>query len=352
MRQKPAYRQARDFDTPARERVIGQLERQRARGKPLATNSKKDVAWLRRHAVAMKLLEPEPHIFFFQEDWDAMDRAARSMLLIQGISRLRPGLGFWGFDAALVWGLEVPFDVLNEWYIVSNNIPTTLCSQVHLLRKDAAGPLEVKDGVLVTGFWQTVEACLLRAPFSYGLAIADSALRRTGETSRDLVARLKASASKRRGYYRAVLVAQYAEGRSENGGESRFRAFFIAHGFEIPELQVEFDDPLEQGKRFRVDYAWRRDDGTYLIGELDGMDKYIDDSSGNARVSVKAFSEERQRESRLTLLGFPVLRFSFDELKNPTALAEKMRIAGVPWSEARAASWAGQWHGKRRHPRR
>ena len=53
----------------------------------------------------------------------------------------------------------------------------TLSSGCRLLRPQMAGTLERVDGVRVTSFWRTVKDCLLRAPFSYGLAIADSALR-------------------------------------------------------------------------------------------------------------------------------------------------------------------------------
>lgn len=50
------------------------------------------------------------------------------------------------------------------------------------------------------------------------------------------------------------MIASYADGLSENGGESRFRAFFIAYGFPVPELQVEFRDPLDPSQVFRVDF--------------------------------------------------------------------------------------------------
>lgn len=348
MKRKPIRNQAREFDTVARRRVTGLLAARRTRGMPLATNDKKDVAWLRRHMTGMGLIEPEPHVFFHQEDWNAMDTGNRAKALVKGLSEVRPGLAFWGFDAALIWGLEVPFDLLSDRYIVANNAPGTLSAPVHLLRKDDAGRLERHDGVSVTEFWKTVETCLLRAPFSFGLALADSALRKTGETASDLTRRLEASASTRYGYRQALAIACYADGRSENGGESRFRAFFIAYGFEVPELQVEFADPLENGRTFRVDYLWHRADGTRLIGELDGMDKYRASETGDTEETLRRFSEERQRESRLTLLGFPVLRFSFGELKNPAALAEKMKTAGVPWSDVRATSWSEQWCGKRR----
>lgn len=117
-----------------------------------------------------------------------------------------------------------------------------------------AGALEHVDGVRVTSFWRTVEDCLLRAPFSYGLAIADSALRAKGVSRGDLCERLRADCEGRRGYRRAQVIASYADGLSENGGESRFRAFFIAYGFPVPELQVEFRDPLDPSQVFRVDY--------------------------------------------------------------------------------------------------
>lgn len=47
-----------------------------------------------------------------------------------------------------------------------------LSAGCRLLRPRTAGALEQADGVRATPFWRTVEDCLLRAPFSYGLAIA------------------------------------------------------------------------------------------------------------------------------------------------------------------------------------
>lgn len=126
-----------------------------------------------------------------------------------------------------------------------------------MLRPQAAGALERVDGVRVTPFWRTVEDCLLRAPFSYGLAIADSALRAKGISRDDLCERLQADCEGRRG----------------------------------------------------------------------------------DRESVDPFVAERQRESHLTMLGHKVLRFTFDELKNPGKLAEKMRLAGISQRVDLAEGW-------------
>lgn len=46
------------------------------------------------------------------------------------------------------------------------------------------------------------------------------------------------------------------------------------------------------------------------------------------------------------MLGHKVLRFTFDELKNPGKLAEKMRLAGIPqWADL-AEQWRRQWYGR------
>ena len=149
----------------------------------------------------------------------------------------------------------------------------------------------------------------------------------------------------KRGYRRAQVIASYADGLSENGGESRFRAFFIAYGFPVPGLQVEFRDPLDPSQVFRVDYFWRLEDGTCVIGELDGKGKYtLQNDEG--RESVDPFVAERQRESHLTMLGHKVLRFTFDELKNPGKLVEKMRLAGIPRRADLAEEWRRQWYGR------
>ncbi len=141
------------------------------------------------------------------------------------------------------------------------------------------------------------------------------------------------------------MIASYADGLSENGGESRFRAFFIAYGFPVPELQVEFRDPLDPSQVFRVDYFWQLEDGTCVIGELDGKGKYTL-QSGEVRESVDPFVAERQRESHLTMLGHKVLRFTFNELKDPGKLVEKMRLAGIPRRPDLAEEWRRQWYGR------
>ena len=82
-----------------------------------------------------------------------------------------------------------------------------------------------------------------------------------------------------------------------------------------------------------------------MIGELDGKGKYaLHNDEG--RESVDPFVAERQRDSNLTMFGHKVLRFTFDELKIPGKLAEKMRLAGIPQRVDLAEEWRRQWYGR------
>lgn len=331
--------------TSARARVLAALSRAVDRGRPYVPLDRRDVVWVRKHAVAEKVVEVAPRVFYRQREWGLLNRRERSLVIIKGLAGSPFAWGFWCYDAALVWGLEVPYELLDGRYLVTANIPTSIGCPVHLARRERMGPMETVDGVEVTSFWRTVEDCLLRAPFSYGLAVADSALRVSGTGRSNLVRRLSLDAPGRHGWRRAMVIASYANGLSENGGESRFRAFFIAYGFEVPELQVEFRDPIETERTFRVDYLWHLSDGSLLAGELDGKEKYLVVDGKDAKVSVEAFAAERQRESRLTLLGVKVLRFSFGELNEPAILIEKLIRAGVPRSVERSAEWFAVWSG-------
>lgn len=332
-------------NTLARNRMLARLAGAGEQGTLLVTHDNAELMWLRRHVGTDDIAEPESYLFCFQHDWDALTPVDRALRTIKGLAEFHPDWAFWGYDAALLWGLEVPNDLLGPRFLVKTGCSAALSGGCRLLRPQVAGALGRVDGVWVTPFWRTVEDCLLRAPFSYGLAIADSALRAKGVSREDLCECLRADCEGRRGYRRAQVIASYADGLSENGGESRFRAFFIAYGFPVPELQVEFRDPLDPGQVFRVDYFWRLEDGTCVIGELDGKGKYTL-QNGEGRESVDPFVAERQRESHLTMLGHKVLRFTFNELKNPGKLVEKMRLAGIPRQAELAEEWRRQWYGR------
>lgn len=46
------------------------------------------------------------------------------------------------------------------------------------------------------------------------------------------------------------------------------------------------------------------------------------------------------------MLGHKVLRFTFNELKDPGKLVEKMRLAGIPRRADLAEEWRCRWYGR------
>ena len=194
-------------NTLARNRMLARLTETAKQGALLATHDNTELMWLRRHVGTDDIAEPEPYLFCFQHDWDALTPAERALRTIKGLAEFHPDWAFWGYDAALLWGLEVPNDLLGPRFLVKTCCSVTLSSGCRLLRPQMAGALERVGGVRVTPFWRTVEDCLLRAPFSYGLAIADSALRAKGVSRGDLCERLRADCEGRRGYRRAQVIA-------------------------------------------------------------------------------------------------------------------------------------------------
>ena len=64
----------------------------------------------------------------------------------------------------------------------------------------------------------------------------------------------------------------FANGLSENGGESFARGTMIDLGFMVPELQHEFVAP-NSGVKYRCDFLWQLPGGGLIVGELDGYGK-------------------------------------------------------------------------------
>lgn len=102
----------------------------------------------------------------------------------------------------------------------------------------------------------------------------------------------------------------------------------IERGWQTLELQIELFDPVEPGRPYRVDYLWRVED-RLIIGEFDGFVK--SEKAAEEGKLAKAQFDERQRESRLSLLdNCRIVRLCWDDLRDPAKLDRKLKVAGVP----------------------
>ena len=77
-------------NTLARNRMLARLTETAKQGALLATHDNTELMWLRRHVGTDDIAEPEPYLFCFQHDWDALTPAERALRTIKGLAEFIP----------------------------------------------------------------------------------------------------------------------------------------------------------------------------------------------------------------------------------------------------------------------
>lgn len=129
------------------------------------------------------------------------------------------------------------------------------------------------------------------------------------------------------GVRRAAVALAFADSRSESVGESLSRVQLHAWGFPAPDLQVPVVG--RSGARYVADFAW---DGGRLLGEFDGRVKY---AAGEVRGSASADDvvwAEKRREDDLRAAGHLVVRWTWADALDGTALADILQSSGLSHS--------------------
>ena len=310
------------------ERVRRALDGAQRAGACLAPRERALADALRRRASAWRLHSPSAGLYARADWWNSLGATERTLALVRGLAAQHPNWVFCSTTAALLHGLAVSHDDLLEIHVVGRPwnrpaVPAWLRSH----RLEDPKPVRV-DGVMATSLYRTVFDCMRDLEFSHALAIADSALRKTGLTRRGLIRVLCSHFSHHRGVSRACRVARLATSRCENGGESMLRAQLLRLGFEPPHMQVCVADPLDSRSSFRIDAGWLTRRG--IVGvELDGAQKYRDPALMDGRSFSATLLRERRREARLTAGGVRVARFSYGEVLDNACLVRTLRAYGV-----------------------
>lgn len=147
-------------------------------------------------------------------------------------------------------------------------------------------------------------------------------------------------------------LCYFANGLSENGGESFARGTMITLGFMVPKLQHEF--VLQSyGIKYRSDFLWKLPNNDLIIGELDGYSKYYIDEFDNNHANIDLNSSsnnqmlrnsynrsvinhniDKQAEREALLMKecgvSKIVRFNFSEVIDYKKLEKKLTAAGVP----------------------
>ena len=299
---------------------------------------------LRKMMETGQVISPMRGIYVRRSCWERLDARDRALYQMKVLAELHQDWVFAGAYAGLAYGLWVSYDQLAKPVIATTRT-------AHSRRSSDVDRIVVTDdnseccnNIRVTSFMRTVYDCIRTSGFGRGLAIADSAAKLKAMSGERLADCIKEACGQRSWSNKVCEVARLADGRSDNGGESIARAAMIHLGFEAPDLQRKIWDTVERGRWYRVDFAWDLPDGTMLIGELDGRDKYVDPEMTGGADSLEVLLAERRREAHLTVGKQPVrvMRFSFAEACDLEGFERLLRTYGVPKAE-RYEDAAARW---------
>ncbi|MGB3301230.1 MAG: hypothetical protein WBA98_00895 [Gordonia sp. (in: high G+C Gram-positive bacteria)] len=167
----------------------------------------------------------------------------------------------------------------------------------------------VVGGVRVTSLARTaVDVALSLSDFAQILTVFDSALR-AGVAREELERRLMGP---RHGVAAARHALAYANGLSDNPGESWSRAQIIECGLPVPILQSKYE--LRDGAIVFCDYDWEGK----AVGEFDGFKKYRRTLLKPGTDPEDAVTAEKIREDKLRDLGLGVIRWWWEHLVTRT----------------------------------
>lgn len=299
----------------------------------LVTHDARIRSSLQRQVESGKVVRPARGVYARASYWRAITPPQRMLHLMRSLQALHPDWTFCHESAAVAFGLSVPFERLGDVHVATsraNRTSSTGTIRWHVVERDE---FVFRQGLRVTSLPRTTFDCMRTARFGHALAVADSALRLTGSRPSSFVSQFRRISNGHAGTRHAIRTMYCADAQSESGGESLARAAMIEQGFALPRLQVALPQPMDGERSFRVDFLWTRLDGSHVIGEFDGMQKYEDASLRNGRSPLRVLADEQHRESQLTLYGMPIARFSYYDVLRPAVFASILDRYGIPRSD-------------------
>lgn len=225
-------------------------------------------------------------------------------------------------SAALLHGLPLPRGQLERVTMTRRSAGHGDTGTHLLLRKTRidADEVTVVGGFRVTSLARTAIDLARALPFEWGVAACDAALR-MGLSPLDL--RSAVSRHRRlRGLPKARRVVDFSDADAESPAESLSRVVLTRQGLPTPELQFEVID-ADGVLVARADFGWP---AYRLVGEADGRWKY-GELLRPGESAADAVMREKRREERIRQAGYWVVRWDWDAIMTPAALATMVRNA-------------------------
>lgn len=252
----------------------------------------------------------------------AADIGGRYRLRVLAVMRSRPRSDRASHHSALAL-LDIPFasapldTVLAESRVSGRRTSGGL----HLHAPTTAPGRRIGDIRLVSPEVACVQVAA-RYGVEAGVCAMDSALHLQRCTRADLEGAVEQLEPRRRA--RVRLAVRATEPLTESVGESRTRLILSDAGFAVrPQVEIRDGVRLLGRVDFLVDDC--------VVVEFDGMVKY-EDITGKA-----ALAAEKDRESRITRLGYEVVRVVWSDLDDPVGIVQRVVTAQRTARARRAA---------------
>lgn len=202
--------------------------------------------------------------------------------------------------AARALGLELPDDDGRCRLTVARNRSRVRVPGWEVHRSDVPEDdlLLTPEGLRITSVPRTVVDLARALPLARAVAVGDSALRQRLDLEPGLRVALRSSRGS--GAAQAHRVGRLLDPRAGSVLESVLRVVLLEAGLPAPRTQHE----IRQGGRLvaRVDFCWPAE---RLVVEADGFAFHSDRA---------AYRKDRERLNELALLGWRVLRFTWEDV--------------------------------------
>lgn len=264
--------------------------------------------------------------------WNAATPEERHRAAARAIGELRPAAVFGGLSAALIWGRPWVGPAPSKPILISTNTAGGNSDRATtMIASRTPFEIEIVNGLRVTGLARSLVDAARRCAPAVAIPLIDHALSPTSAAefwpASARLDREQLAHELERGTHvgraRARMSVELADGRSGSVGESLSRLTIARLGFDAPALQHEYRD--RAGSMF-VDFSWAQQ---RVIGEFDGLAKYVRDEFTKGKDPAEVVIAEKRREDRLRALGFRVARWGWHEVRHPELLAQILRDAGL-----------------------
>jgi len=282
---------------------------------------------LRRAAERGRLVRVHRGAFLPSEGWRALTETEQYTYRILGAvgsARVIPVVSH--VSAAVLHGAPIIGPLPSLVHVLATQAAGTRTE--HGYRKHAtpfvADGLDIRGELRMTSLVRTLAEVAADSPFLTAIGMLDWALSQH-PISKDDIVRALDDFRVRRGRARALRAIDFADARAGSPGESLSRVRIHQAGMPPPELQVEFGDA--RGRVGIVDFWWP---DHQLIGEFDGVAKYMRDEFTGGRTPAEVVIAEKQREDRLRALGPVVVRWGWPLAWSDLGLEALLRTYGLP----------------------